>query len=172
MLHTHPSTDVGHYVQSWHCDSQKWDPNNVRTTKTAYPRFSVTLNKQEHNHQNTLRQRSCRIGEKHAPPSPSRRTGLQKPYDQVSLLECQFTKWLQQQKTLWMNECYAQLGMTPALFSGGSGSKSQSRNQLSSVASCDLLQSHHANSTTALQIRPTTFPIKLHSTVHSGSTCK
>jgi len=59
-----------------------------------------------------------------------------------------------------MNECYAQLGLTPALYSGP-WSKSQSRNQLSSVASCGLPQPHQANFTTGLQIRPSTFPIKL-----------
>lgn len=67
----------------------------------------------------------------------------------------------------WMNECYAQLGMTPALYSDP-GSKSQSRNQLSSMASCGLPQSHQVNSTTGLQIRPSTFPITSIIHLHSS----
>jgi len=147
MLHTHPSTVYHLRFRLLRKILTLWDSNNIWTTKTACPPFSVTSNKQQHNHQNTLRQWSCRIDEKHAPPSLSRRTGLQKPNDQVSLMECQFTKWLQQQTTSWKNECYAWLGMTPALYSGGPGSKSQSRNQLSSVAPRGLPQSHQANST-------------------------
>jgi hypothetical protein len=75
-------------------------PRKYGLHKTDYPPFSVTFKKQQHNHQNTLRQQSCRINKKHALPSLSKTKGLQKPCDQVSLIECDFTTWLKQQKNM------------------------------------------------------------------------